>query len=205
MTKKAKRAQPTPRPKTPARMSPDAATTTCIALLRGINVGGRNRLAMADLVAACTAVGATSVQTYIQSGNVVFSASVARQQRFAADLQARIAEQFSLRVPVILRTAAALRAVAANNPFLLEPEPPETLFVGFLANPPTPAQVASLDPDRSPGDAFAVVGSDVYLHLGNGAADTKLTSAWFDRALDTIITVRNWRTVQQLLAMVDGH
>lgn len=204
MTKKSPRAKSTPASKPSAKAKPSAAAATCVALLRGINVGGKNKLAMADLAALCTDLGCRDVRTYIQSGNVVFTASAALQRRFAAELQAKIAARLGLHVPVILRTAAELRAVAADNPYLRAGAAPETLYVGFLADAPTAAQVASLDPQRSPGDAFCVVGRDVYQSLGNGAADTKLTSAWFDRLLGTTITVRNWRTVLQLVAMADG-
>ena len=80
----------------------------------------------------------------------------------------------------------------------------ERHFVSFLRDLPTPDQVASLDPDRSPPDRFVVVGPDIYLHVLTGAADTKLTNAYFDSRLKTVSTARNWRTVNKLLEMMRG-
>jgi uncharacterized protein (DUF1697 family) len=107
-------------------------------------------------------------------------------------------------VPVVLRSAAELRAVVRGNPFLEAGADPATLHVAFLADRPTAAAAASLDPARSPPDAFAVRGREVYLHLPNGGARSKLTTAWLDARLDTVSTVRNWRTVERLLALASG-
>ena len=114
----------------------------------------------------------------------------------AQDLQAALARELALQVPVVVRKTADLTAVLAANPW---PERDVALLsVAFLADTPTPAQVAALDPDRSPPDAFHVQGREVYLHTPNGLARTKLTNAWFDARLRTISTVRNWRTVETL-------
>ncbi|MEM6797077.1 MAG: hypothetical protein AAF725_24095, partial [Acidobacteriota bacterium] len=77
----------------------------------------------------------------------------------------------------------------------------KALHVGFLAASPAPERIASLDLDRSPPDAFSVVGREIYLHTPGGLARTKLTNAYFDSSLATVTTVRNWRTVHKLLAM----
>jgi uncharacterized protein (DUF1697 family) len=92
----------------------------------------------------------------------------------------------------------------ANNPFLAAGAADETLHVLFLADPPSPRRVADLDPDRSPPDAFVVLGQEVYLRLPHGAARTKLTNAYFDARLATTSTGRNWRTVTKLLALMEG-
>jgi uncharacterized protein (DUF1697 family) len=112
---------------------------------------------------------------------------------------AAIAERFSLRVPVITRTADELREVSEHNPFLAAGGAPSTLHVMFLADHPSPARAAALDPQRSPGDSFALRGRDLYLHLPNGAARTKLTNDYFDTKLATTSTGRNWNTVLRLL------
>jgi len=186
----------TPRP---ARRPPPGAALH-VALLRGINVGGRNRLAMADLAAAFAAEGCSEVRTYIQSGNVLFLAPAARVAAVAVAVEGAIAGRFGFRTPVVIRSAAELARVARANPFLLAGADPATLHVAFLAGPPDAGRVAALDPRRSPPDAFAVRGREVYLHLPNGVARSRLTNAWLDAALGTISTVRNWRTVLELLA-----
>ena len=173
-----------------------------VAFLRGINVGGKNKLSMADLAGIFAAAGCTDVRTYIQSGNVVFSAG-ARVAGRVADVVARgITEKFGYRVPVVMRSAAELRRAAKCNPFLKSGVDEKSLHVAFLAQSPSKALVAALDPERSPGDSFAVRGREVYLHLPNGVARTKLTNAYLDATLGTVSTVRNWRTVLKLVGMV---
>ncbi len=172
-----------------------------VALLRGLNVGGKNRLPMKDLAEVFSAAGCLDVQTYIQSGNVVFGASAALAKRLPALVSAAISKAHGHQVPIVLRTAEELRAAARGNPFLKAGADPDALHVAFLAEVPTAAAVSALDPERSPGDDFAVRGRDVYLRLPNGVARTKLTNAYIDRTLGTISTLRNWRTLLALLEL----
>jgi len=176
---------------------------TYLALLRGINLGATNKLPMRDLVALFVEAGCEDVRTYIQSGNVVFRAAPGVAAALPARIAERIAERFGHRTPVVLRTADELREIVASNPFLAASEAQETLHVKFLTTEPTPSQIAALEPDRSPPDAFVVRGQEMYLRLPNGVARTKLTNAYVDRTLATTSTQRNWRTVTNLLAMVE--
>jgi len=169
--------------------------TSFVALLRGINVGGKRMLPMKDLVALFTKAGATNVRTYIQSGNVVFDAKAAPS--IVERVQRAIEKTFGFDVPMVVRTGEALQAVVAASPF----DDVEHVHVVFLGDSPTAAQVKALDPNRSPGDRFVVRGSDVFLHLPNGVARTKLSNAWFDSQLKTVSTVRNWKTVLELARM----
>jgi uncharacterized protein (DUF1697 family) len=172
-----------------------------VAFLRGINVGGRNRLPMKDLAALFTAAGCGDVRTYIQSGNVVFTAAAALAKKLPAAIEAAIRKRAGIQVPLVIRSPDELRAVAGGNPLLKAGAPPEMLHVGFLVDAPTAAQVAVLDPKRSPPDEFVVRGREVYFRFPNGLGRSKLTSAYFDSKLGTTITVRNWRTVQALLEL----
>lgn len=174
-------------------------TDTHIALLRGINVGGRNKLPMKDLAAIFTDLGCTDVRTYIQSGNVVYVAEPELAAVISERVAAAIHDRLELTVPVVTRTAAELEAVARANPFVAEGADPKTLAVAFLAHTPDAGRVAALDPERSPPDRFAVHGREIYLHLPNGAARSKLTNAYLDSRLATISTARNWRTVNKLV------
>jgi uncharacterized protein (DUF1697 family) len=178
----------------------DVMSVTFVALLRGINVGGKNKLPMKDLTAMFVEAGCGNVRNYIQSGNVVFETSPAR---LCEVIQERIEKQFGFRVPVILRNAKQLRAVVDNNPFLKVGAPPETLHVMFLADKPGQERIDALDPHRSPPDEFIVQGQEIYLRLPNGAGNSKLTNAYFDSKLATVSTVRNWRTVNTLLEMME--
>ena len=170
-----------------------------IALLRGINVGGKNKLPMKDLAALFREAGCEDVRTYIQSGNVIFRAGAAPADAIPSLISASIEERFGYRVPVVTRTAEDLRATVEANPFA-EAEA-NKLLVLFLADAPNPEHVEALDPNRSPGDEFVVVGREVFLHCPNGFARSKLTNSYFDSALSTTSTGRNWRTVGKLLEM----
>ena len=175
-----------------------------VALLRGINVGGKNRLPMKDLTELFVDASCSRVETYIQSGNVVFEAPDAVLKGLPEALSAAILERFGYKIPVIVRSAAQMAGVVESNPFLGTDTPEKKLHVYFLAETPGAAAVESLDPDRSPPDEFAVKGQEVYLRLPNGMGRTKLTNAYFDSKLDTTSTARNWKTVCQLTAMSAG-
>ncbi|MGH9694219.1 MAG: DUF1697 domain-containing protein, partial [Bryobacteraceae bacterium] len=138
-----------------------------LALLRGINVGGKNCLPMKDLAEIFAQAGCADVRTYIQSGNVVFRATPAVAEPLSARITELIARRFGYKIPVVLRTAAQLSAAIRDNPFLSLP--PETLYVFFLAGPPEVSRVAQLDPDRSKPGAVLVHSREIYLHLPNGA------------------------------------
>ena len=176
-------------------------SSTYVALLRGINVGGKNKLPMKDLVAILERAGCTRVRSYIQSGNVVFDAEPKLAAGLGAHVSAEIARRFGLRVPVMLRTARELRAVASKNPLLEAGASVESLHVVFLAEDPGKSRAATLDPDRSPPDTFVVRAREIYLSCPNGVGKTKLTNAWLDAKLGTVSTGRNWRTVLTLVAM----
>lgn len=178
-----------------------SSTGTHVALLRGINVGGKNMLPMKELVEIFAKAECTDVCTYIQSGNVVFRAPAPLLKELSALVTERIAARFGYRVPVIVRTAAQIAQVIRDNPFLKAGEPEKTLYVYFLADKPSALAVKNLDPDRSPPDRFCVCNREIYLHLPNGMGRSKLTNAYFDTKLSTASTARNWATVLKLAAM----
>lgn len=170
--------------------------STYVALLRGINVGGRNVVPMAELRAELEeTLALEDVRTLIQSGNIVFRSS--SKARLAERIADAVDGAFGVRPGVVLRTPAELEAVAGASPF---PDTPK-VHVVFLERAPTPKATASLDPERSPPDAFALVGRDLYLHLPNGAGRTKLTIDYLERTLGVRGTQRNWNTVLRLVAL----
>ena len=177
---------------------------THVALLRGINVGGKNRLLMKDLSAMFNNAGCGDVRTYIQSGNVVFRAGPALAGCVPGLIQEAVAARLGRRVPVLIRAADEFAAVVRKNPFLQTGADIGQLHVGFLADRPEAAAVDALDPDRSAPDEFAVAGREVYFYCPDGLARTKLTAQYFESKLSTTMTVRNWRTVLKLEAMAGG-
>jgi len=176
----------------------------CVALLRGINVGGKNKITMNDLADIFRAAQCRDVLTYIQSGNVIFTVDPPALDLLPSVITAHIAERFGYTIPVVLRTAQQIGDVIRQNPFLTEGIAEDTLHVMFLAAQPLAAAVDGLDPDRSPPDSFSVHGQEIYLQLPNGAARTKLTNDYFDTKLSTISTGRNWRTVTKLFELLSG-
>jgi uncharacterized protein (DUF1697 family) len=184
-----------------AKGSPRGARSKYVALMRGINVGGKNMLPMAVLVELFSELGCSDVCTYVQSGNVVFGATEAVAKTLPEAVAKVIERRRKLKVPVVLRSARELERVAAANPYLRAGVDPIELHVMFLADAPAKAAVAGLDGKRSPPDEFVVAGRDVYLRLPSGMARTKLSNAYFDSRLATVSTVRNWRTVLKLVEM----
>ena len=179
-----------------------------VALLRSVNVGGRNRVPMAELRALSESLGFDDVQTYVQSGNLVLSgpgpASAA-----ARTLEAGITDAFGLEVPVIVRTTRQLSRILDANPYLGDGVDPKTLHVTFLAAAPAAEPKRALtatgtdaESDGSFGDdRFALAGTEVFLHCPGGYGNTKLNNAFFERRAGQVATTRNWRTVTTLASM----
>src|ERR1700733_1951404 len=175
---------------------------THVALLRGINVGGKNVLPMKDLSGMFSDAGCSNVRTYIQSGNVIFE-TPGDAAKVARAITARIEKKLGYRTPIIVRTLEQLAATIRGNPFLKAGAIEKTLYVYFLAESPNARAIAGLDPARSAPDAFHVRGQEIYLHLPNGMGNSKLTNAYFDSKLSTICTARNWAPVLKLAAMME--
>jgi len=177
--------------------------TAYVALLRAVNVGGKNRVPMAPLREALAARGLEDVTTILQSGNVLCR-SGQRQSAVAKVVAEAIEDAFGLQIGVVVRSTAELADVVGGNPFLANGRDldPRSLHVAFLEKRPAAAAVAALDSRRSPPDAFAVRGRDVYLSYPNGSGRSRLTLDYLERVLGVQGTARNWRTVQRLAAAV---
>ena len=175
-----------------------------VALLRGINVGGRNKLPMKELAAMFEDAGCAKVQTYIQSGNVLFQSEPALAEDIPSLVSSAVFSRFGIQVPIVTRTTSELADIVRSNPFMAAGADPDKLHVVFLAHRPDEASFRSLDPNRSPGDDFAASGRHVYLHCPNGLARTRLTNSYFDSRLSTTSTTRNWRTTVKLLEMAEA-
>ncbi len=175
-----------------------------VALLRGINVGGKNKIPMQDLVAMFTKAGCSEVRSYIQSGNVVFQGGQALAKRIPVLITQAVNKRFGYQIPVLTRTSEEIRKIVRTNPFLKSGADPGVLHVAFLADRPGAAAIKALDPNRSPPDEFKVRGGEIYFHCPNGVARSKLSNAYFDSVLNTTSTVRNWRTVLRVLELNGG-
>jgi uncharacterized protein (DUF1697 family) len=176
--------------------------TTYLALLRGINVGSTTKVPMKELRSLFEDLGHDNVQTYVRSGNVVFDSAASSQMRLASTLEDGIGGAFGFQVSVILRSQRELQRIAAGNPFLTEDIKPVLLHVIFLADRVSAAAVKKLDPQRSPPDEFRVNGREIFLHFPNGSGRSKLNLGYFEEALGTRGTARNWNTVTKLFELM---
>jgi uncharacterized protein (DUF1697 family) len=182
---------------------------THVALLRGINLGGRNRVAMAALREVVEGLGHTEVATYIQSGNVVFTSKETDPARIAAGLERAIGEQLGVRPRVVVLSRDELARVVADNPFGDEPDP-KLVHAVFRDGPMRPEELdavaAAQERARELGsrDEAQVIGTTLYLHTPDGFGRSEL-AARLTRAggAGTAATARNWATVGKLLAMCE--
>jgi uncharacterized protein (DUF1697 family) len=174
------------------------------ALLRGINLGEHNKIAMPRLRSLFSELGYEDAATYVQSGNVVFRARARKADEISADIERGIAGEFGLEVAVLIRTPAQLRKIVEGNPYARDESDPKKLQVLFLDRRPGARAEGRLDPDRSPPDRFVLRGRELYLHRPEGSARSKLTIAYFERCLEARGTVRNWRTVTTLAELTAG-
>jgi uncharacterized protein (DUF1697 family) len=175
---------------------------TLIALLRGINVGGRNKLRMADLTDLLQELGLSRIKTYIQSGNVVFQCQEDRDlAKLSAQISQAIAERHGFTPFVLLLTAQDVNDAVAQNPFPDAGEAePKTLHLFFLATPPTAPDLAAIESIKSPTEEVKLMDSVFYLHAPDGIGRSKL-AAKVEKLLGVDATARNWNTVSKLIAM----
>ena len=163
------------------------------ALLRGVNVGG-NSLSMPDLSRIVETLGGRDVQTYLQSGNVVYTGA----KRIGLELEAALMDSLGVRAPVLLRSGKELADVVAGKPY---DEAGKAVSVTFLGDKPAAAALAAIDASAYGADRFAVQGREIYLHTPVGYGRSKLNNSFWERKLGTTATTRNWNTVLALAEM----
>ncbi|HEX8623139.1 MAG TPA: DUF1697 domain-containing protein [Allosphingosinicella sp.] len=174
-----------------------------IALLRAVNVGGR-KLPMAELRALCGELGWEDVETYIQSGNLVFRAG-GRPDAIEARLEEAIEARFGLDVPVIVRTASQWAALAAANPFEDAARDEPNRLQLLVSKRPLEADAAEKLTERAQaGERVEAAGGALWLHYPQGVASSKLTPALIDKACGSPATGRNWNTVLKLREMAEA-
>ena len=173
--------------------------TRFVSLLRAVNLGSHNKLRMPDLVKCYESLGLRNVQSYIQSGNVVFNADGQDRSDIEQEIEAAIAKAFGVGTPVMVRTSKEMTAVVANNPF--PPSYAEKLAVAFLSSPSERPNLEAIERSIGPGEQIKLAGAEAYLYYPNGQGRSKMTNTLLERRLGVTATVRNWRTVNKLLEM----
>jgi uncharacterized protein (DUF1697 family) len=186
---------------------------THVALLRGINLGGHNKVAMAELREVVTSLGHADVETYIQSGNVVFTSDQSDTAALAAALEQAIATSLSVPARVVVLSREELAQVARDNPYTGEPSP-KAVHAVFLSGEPGPdvaervAAAQQLAAQQGSRDTAQLVGRAIFLHTPDGYGRSDLAAALVklgQKKTEAVTgTARNWATVTRLLAMCDA-
>ncbi|MEK7952152.1 DUF1697 domain-containing protein [Luteolibacter soli] len=176
---------------------------TYIALLRGINVSGKNPVPMAKLKETFAGLGFADVKTYLQSGNVVFrTKKKTAPAKLASEIEAAISHDFGHQVSVLVLTPGEIEHVAAHNPLWPKSGGELTHFhATFLFDPVSKATFDALKLPAAEGERALLSKGVVLLHCPHGYGNTKLNNTWFEKALKVRATTRNWRTVQALREM----
>lgn len=172
-----------------------------VALLRSVNIGGYGRMAMKELRESFLALGYDDVVTYIQSGNVLFSAPSKSEAAIVDDIERQIAQDFGDAPAVLLRTVPELRRVGSKSPYAKVQANPALHHVTFLHTAPSKSVLKALELPPSGKDELVVLGREVYVHTPNGYAETKYTGAFLERRLGVVSTTRNWNSVTKLCAL----
>ncbi|WMY79702.1 DUF1697 domain-containing protein [Citricoccus sp. I39-566] len=185
---------------------------THVGLMRGINVGGHNRLAMSDLREIVAGLGFSDVVTYIQSGNVVFSSVETDGTTLSTKLEQAIADRSSVRTGVVVLSRPRLRSVVADNPYPGETNP-KFLHVVFHRDQISPATAETVTAavrrarDRGSHDEATVIGRSLYLRtpdgLGRSVLAAELSRPPAATAIEAVNTMRNWATATRLMALLD--
>ena len=178
---------------------------TYIAILRGINVSGQKMMKMAALATMFESLGFKNVQTYIQTGNVIFKSEPEDTGELAERIKAEIVKTFGFEVPVIVMTKGELEYVFKNNHFTTaRDEDLSKLHVTFLSAEPAQADMDKVASKRYDSDDFIICDKFIYLFCPNGYGRTKLSNSFFESKLKVTASTRNWKTVGELVRLAEG-
>ena len=176
--------------------------TTYISILRGINLGGHNTIKMDALKELFVRIGLINIQTYIQSGNVVYQCNDKNSKELNFLISDEIKRQFGFDVPTITMTFDELSNIVSLNPFVVnETKDLSLLHVTFLADKPLSENAAKIGTANYLPDEFHLSEKAVYLYCPNGYGKTKLSNSFFERKLKVSATTRNWKTTNELLTI----
>ena len=174
---------------------------TYIALLRGINVGGKNILPMNDLVSIFATLNYENVKTYIQSGNVVFQSKKKVDNKAAVEISRLVQERKGFEPKVLIFEADELKTAIANNPFpTADGKALHLYFLESQANQPKMERLMSL---KSESEEFELIHKVLYLYAPLGIGRSKLASE-IEKALGIPVSARNWNTVNKILSLVEN-
>jgi uncharacterized protein (DUF1697 family) len=174
--------------------------TQHILLLRGINLGSRNRISMPDLREALSNAGFDDVRTYLQSGNVVLS-SATKTEHVSRMCERLIEQRFHLEVPVVVRTRAQLAKIVERNPLQDVVTDPKRYQVTFLDTRPTRDVIRRVEEAAAPDERVVAIGREIYAWHPHTIARSRLSTLLAGKELGITATARNWTTVTSLLSL----
>jgi uncharacterized protein (DUF1697 family) len=175
-----------------------------IALLRGVNIGGKKLMRMEDLRHIFLGSGFRSARTYLQSGNVVFQSANGNIQELTQWIEAKIEQVFGYHASVFLLKRQAISKILLDNPFINDRnEDPSKLYVTFLYQAPLQDQWAGLTPPSGTTDEMAIGEGVIYLWCPSGYGKTRLSNHFFESKLGVLATTRNWNTVKALCDLAE--
>jgi uncharacterized protein (DUF1697 family) len=177
--------------------------TTYLALLRGINLGPRNKIRMADLRNFVESLGHKHVRTHILSGNVLFESRPRKAHDLQRELERGIKERFGLDIAVLVRTRDELEEIVRKNPLPHAETEGVRLFVLFLSENPSRDRIKEINADAYKPEEFAVGDRAIYAWFRQGLQGSRLAGALSDKRLGVTVTNRNWNTVTKLLELAD--
>jgi uncharacterized protein (DUF1697 family) len=172
---------------------------TYIALLRGINVSGKNIIKMHDLKHLFESLNFENVNTYIQSGNVIFQSNLTDIKIISNQITGRIKNDFGFEVPVIINNLNYLTQILNNNPFNQSNYPEDQVLVTLLSDIPKSEHINLINSANYLPDLYVIIDNIIYLYCPNGYGRTKLTNTFFEKKLKLIATTRNIRTLNELI------
>ena len=174
-----------------------------IAMLRGVNVSGHNTIKMEVLRGLCQGLGFRNVETYVQSGNIVFQALLENPEAISKRIGETVLRSFGFDTPVLVRTSREIRNVIASNPFLKEKGIDSSkLHVTFLSETAQKGSEKKLETLATNPDRFYPASHEIYLYCPGGYGRTRLSNNAIEKALSVEATTRNWKTTNTLFEMV---
>ena len=175
------------------------------SFLRGVNIGGHNKIKMTDLTSMFLEAGYTDAETFIQSGNVIFSGRENKSaSEVASEIESAIKVRFGFGVTALIRTPVEIKSVISLNPFLSERNfDPSKSAVIFLNEMPQESLVEKIKKITYPPDKFEIIGREVFIYCPNGFGRSKLYTNFFESKLKVSATGRNWNTLNTILEIAE--
>lgn len=189
-----------------AMPSADKSRSAYAALLRGVNIGPRAKVPMAELREVVQGLGHHDVRTYLNSGNVVFTCLPADEAELAAELQEALERRLGFPVACLVRGGGYLREVVTANPFAEQATTGKVVHATFLSRPLEAERLAAVPAADFLPEEYAVGDRVLYLHLPGGMGRSKLAEVLSRSSVltDVVATTRNWNTVTKLLELTTG-